>query len=133
MTIKTMLAGILGFGVLFQFLFMWLASDKLFYTSGLWIGVGISVFMALHMNMSVENALEIPEDGASGYMRKMYVIRTVLVIALFFAAYFLKLGNIIAVFLGMFTLKFGAYVSVPLQKWLQKRKGRPKSCPEEGM
>ena len=122
MTIKTMLIGILSFGVFFQAVFVWLASDKLSFTTGLWIGVGISVFMALHMNMSVENAVERDGEAASGYMRRMYVIRTVLVIALFFAVYFLKLGNVAAVFLGLFSLKLGTYLSVPLKKYIEKRK-----------
>ena len=122
MTIKTMLIGILGFGLLFQIVFVWLASDKLAFTAGLWIGVGISVFMALHMNMSVENAIERDGEAAAGYMRRMYVIRTVLVIALFFAVYFLRLGNVAAVFMGLFTLKFGAYLSTPLRRYIEKRK-----------
>lgn len=124
--LKELILGILLCGLIFQISLVWLADSKLLYTTGLWIGVGISAFMAIHMNHSIENALDMPEEDAAGYSRKMYALRTAVVLVLFGAACYFRLGNVVAIFLGLFTLKFGAYLQPILHKMMQKvkEKGR---------
>ena len=42
---KELILGILICGVIFQFSLIWLSGSKVLYTTGLWIGIAISVFL----------------------------------------------------------------------------------------
>ena len=57
--------GIIIYGVLLQAAGIWFVDDRLHYSTGLWIGIGCALFMAVHMAMSIEDAVTIgTEDGA---------------------------------------------------------------------
>lgn len=117
---KELIIGILICGVVFQLAFMWLSDSKLLFTSGLWIGIAISVCVALHMNWSIENALEMDEKSAVSHMRKTFLLRIIVIAGLFFGTYLLNLGDVVAVFLGLFGLKIGAYLQPLLHRVFQK-------------
>lgn len=117
---KELIIGILICGVVFQLAFMWLSDSKLLFTSGLWIGIAISVCVALHMNWSIENALEMDEKSAVSHMRKTFLLRIIVIAGLFFGTYLLNLGDVVAVFLGLFGLKIGAYLQPLLHRIFQK-------------
>lgn len=117
---KELIIGILICGVVFQLAFMWLSDSKLLFTSGLWIGITISVCVALHMNWSIENALEMDEKSAVSHMRKTFLLRIIVIAGLFFGTYLLNLGDVVAVFLGLFGLKIGAYLQPLLHRVFQK-------------
>ncbi|MEE0420260.1 MAG: hypothetical protein UDG86_09470 [Lachnospiraceae bacterium] len=124
--LKELIFGILLLGVVFQLLFVWFTSDKGSFAVGLWLGVGIAVFMAVHMNYSIEQSLEMQEEDAQGYMRKMVVLRMGVMILAMAAICFLHLGSVAALFLGVLSLKFGAYLQPVLHRLNQKlcKKGR---------
>lgn len=117
---KELIIGILICGVVFQLAFMWLSDSKLLFTSGLWIGITISVCVAFHMNWSIENALEMDEKSAVSHMRKTFLLRIIVIAGLFFGTYLLNLGDVVAVFLGLFGLKIGAYLQPLLHRVFQK-------------
>ena len=119
--LKELIAGILICGILFQFGFMWLAEDKLGYSTGLWIGVVCSVLKAVHMEHSIRNALERNEKGAANYTRMMYGLRMVLSVLLIGVTWYFQLGNIVALFLGMMTLKAGAFLQMPIHRLAKER------------
>ena len=76
--LKELILGILICGVFFQSTLIWLAHDKVQYTTGLWIGIVCSVLKAVHMEYSIRNALERNEKGARNYARMMYGLRMAL-------------------------------------------------------
>ncbi|MCI7812108.1 MAG: ATP synthase subunit I [Lachnospiraceae bacterium] len=119
--LKEIILGILICGVVFQLSLMWLAEDKLRYTTGLWIGVIFSVFKIIHMECSVQNALERDQKGAANYTRMMYGLRMIITVVVIGVTWYFNLGNIIALFLGMMTLQAGAFLQVPLHS-LKNRK-----------
>ncbi len=82
--------------------------------------------MAVHMNYSIEQSLEMQEEDAQGYMRKMVVLRMGVMILAMAAICFLHLGSVAALFLGVLSLKFGAYLQPVLHRLNQKlcKKGR---------
>ena len=49
--------GIIIYGILLQITGIWLVNDKLRYSTGLWIGIGCALFMAIHMAISIEDAV----------------------------------------------------------------------------
>lgn len=121
--LKELILGILICGILFQCALVWFFGDRLFFSIGLWIGVAIAVFMAWHINYSLDAALDLlDESSASKYMYRMYAIRMAVVLVVFFVAAYFQPGNMIGVLIGMFSLKFGAYLQPLLQKIKKKRR-----------
>ena len=86
--------GIIIYGILLQLTGIWLVDDKLRYSTGLWIGIGCALFMAIHMAMSIEDAVSIgTEDGAkkktiaSAMFRYMIVLIVLVVMCYFQSGY----------------------------------------------
>lgn len=119
--LKELILGILICGVFFQFTLIWLAHDKIQYTTGLWIGIVCSVLKAIHIEYSIRNALDRNEKGARNYARMMYGLRMVLSMILIGATWYFKLGNILALFLGMFALKIGAFLQIPIHRFAGRK------------
>lgn len=122
--LKELILGILICGLLFQLTLMWLAEDKLRYTTGLWLGVICSVLKAIHMEYCIRNALDRNEKGATSYTGLMYGVRMGFSLLLIGVTWYFNLGNIIALFLGMFTLKAGAFLQIPIHRIADKRSPR---------
>lgn len=114
--------GIMIYGILLQFTGMWLVEDRLRYTTGLWIGIGCALFMAIHMAISIEDAVSIgTEDGAkrktiASAMIRYFVVLIVLVVMCYF-----NLGMILPAFFGVLGLKVSAYMQ-PVFSWLRKKR-----------
>lgn len=120
-TLKELLLGILIFGAAIWLVLIWFVSDKGGFTLGLAIGMALSAVLAIHMNYSIGQSLELAEKDAQSYMQKMSVLRMGMVLILFGAAYLLRLGNPLAIFAGLFTLKFGAYFQPLLHRLIHKK------------
>ena len=109
-------------GILFQAVFVWFSDAKVFFSLGLWIGVGVAVFMAWHIRYSLEDALDMSEGDAPKHMYRMYGIRMAVVLVVFFITAYFEIGSMIGVLLGVMTLKVGAYMQPLLQKIKKKRR-----------
>ncbi len=114
--------GIIIYGILLQLTGIWLVDDKLRYSTGLWIGIGCALFMAIHMAMSIEDAVSIgTEDGAKKKTIASAMFRYVIVLLVLVAMCYLNLGMILPAFFGVLGLKISAYVQ-PLFYRLRDRK-----------
>lgn len=120
--LKELILGILIFGGIMQLGLMWFSSDKVLFTSGLWLGVAAAIAGAGHMYYVLDNALELGEKAATGRIRKGHAIRFMLTAAAFLGIYFLKIGSLTAFFLGLITLKFSAYLQPWMHEILNKKK-----------
>lgn len=114
--------GIIIYGILLQLTGIWLVDDKLRYSTGLWIGIGCALFMAIHMAMSIEDAVSIgTEDGAKKKTIASAMFRYVIVLLVLVAMCYLNLGMILPAFFGVLGLKISAYIQ-PLFYRLRDRK-----------
>ena len=114
--------GIIIYGILLQFAGVWFVNDKLGYSVGLWIGIGCALFMAIHMAMSIEDAVSIgTEDGAKKKTIASAMFRYVIVLLVLVAMCYLNLGMILPAFFGVLGLKISAYIQ-PLFYRLRDRK-----------
>ena len=114
--------GIIIYGILLQFAGVWFVNDKLGYSVGLWIGIGCALFMAIHMAISIEDAVSIgPEDGAKKKTIASAMFRYVIVLLVLVAMCYFNLGMILPAFFGVLGLKISAYVQ-PLFYRLRDRK-----------
>ena len=114
--------GIIIYGILLQITGIWLVNDKLRYSTGLWIGIGCALFMAIHMAISIEDAVCIgTEDGAKKKTIASAMFRYVIVLLVLVAMCYFNLGMILPAFFGVLELKISAYVQ-PLFYRLRDRK-----------
>ena len=114
--------GIIIYGILLQAVGVWLVDDKLRYSTGLWIGIGCALFMAIHMAISIEDAVCIgTEDGAKKKTIASAMFRYVIVLLVLVAMCYFNLGMILPAFFGVLGLKISAYVQ-PLFYRLRDRK-----------
>ena len=103
--------GIIIYGILLQITGIWLVNDKLRYSTGLWIGIGCALFMAIHMAISIEDAVCIgTEDGAKKKTIASAMFRYVIVLLVMVAMCYFNLGMILPAFFGVLGLKISAYV-----------------------
>lgn len=105
-----LLIGIVSFGAVCQAAGFFLVSDKADFAIGLWIGVGIAIFMSFHMAHSLNSTVERDVKGAQAAAIRQNIIRYLVVVIVFGILMLTRTGNPLAAFLGVMGLKFSAYV-----------------------
>ena len=106
-------------GILIQIICILVSKDYSYNAIGLWSGVAIACFMAIHMKRSIEDVLDLGEEGGVKRMRSTYLVRmTVVTIAMGVVIGF-NLGNPITMLFGVLTLKIAAYLQPYMHKVLQ--------------
>ena len=119
--------GIIIYGILLQLTGVWLVDDKLRYSTGLWIGIGGALFMAIHMAMSIEDAVSIgTEDGAKRKTIASAMFRYMIVLLVLVVMCYFNLGMILPAFFGVLGLKFSAYAQPLLGRLRRKKEDQEK-------
>jgi hypothetical protein len=113
--------GILAYGLLVELIGVWFVSDKIRYTTGLLIGVGCAIGMAVHIAMIIEESVRIGE-GHEKYLSFKSVMRYLVLCAIMITMTFFKLGNMFTALIGVLGLKVSAYAQPLLIKVLSKHK-----------
>lgn len=117
--------GIIIYGVLIQLTGVWFVEDKLRFSTGLWIGTGLAVWMAINIAQVLRDAVEIyGEDGARNRVIIKSVLRYFVVVIVFFVMMKFNLGNMVSAFIGVFGLKISAYLQPLAHKVILKFQGR---------
>lgn len=120
-TLFELLIGIILSGVILQIIVAIISKDYLYNAIGLWSGIAIACFMAIHMKRSIEDVLDLGEEGGVKHMRSTYLVRmTIVAIAMGIVICF-NLGNPITLLFGALTLKIAAYLQPYINKILKRR------------
>ncbi len=116
-TLSELITGIIVVGLVIQaadllisFLHPQFISSIGRFALGFWIGIVTAVGLSVHMYRSIDRALDMQPDDAEKYMRKAYLLRTGVILAVAGVVNFLKFGYVMAYFLGVLCLKFGAFL-----------------------
>ncbi len=115
--------GIIIYGVLIELVGVWFVTDKVRYTTGLLIGIGCAIGMAIHIAMIIEESVRIGK-GHEKYLSFKSVMRYLVLCAIMFAMSFFKLGNMFTALIGVLGLKVSAYAQPLLYKIYQGIKSR---------
>ena len=119
-TLFELLIGIILSGVILQIVVAIISKDYLYNAIGLWSGIAIACFMAIHMKRSIEDVLDLGEEGGVKHMRSTYLVRmTIVAIAMGIVICF-NLGNPITLLFGALTLKIAAYLQPYINKLSQR-------------
>ena len=119
-----LLAGIALYGIVLQFAGMWLVDDKLQYTLSVWMGIALAMGMAVNMAIVILDSVDVMAVRGTPVRTGFWsVLRYVVVVGVFAAAWYFELGNPLVMFFGMMGLKVSAYLQPHLHKcFLRMRK-----------
>ncbi len=117
-----LIAGILLYGIVLQLTGMWFVNDKLEYTLGLWIGIALAIGMAINMAIVILDAVDAAATSGRAVRTGFWsVLRYVVVVGVFVAAWYFKLANPLIMFLGLMGLKVSAYLQPMFHKIISRR------------
>ena len=126
-TLLEQICGILATGVVIEIIdlivtgvYAQFSGLRLLFATGLWIGIAVAAALAAHMYHSINKALDMQPKDAERYMRKVYFLRTVVILLAAAAVHYLKLGYVMAYFVGVLCLKFGMLLQPLLHKFLER-------------
>ena len=117
-TIIGFLIGIGIYAVLIELVGFFFSEDLFSYTLGLLFGVGVAIFLIIHMAKTLDRALDLPQEQAVKYTRRQSFLRLAVILAAMVIALMVEQFNFIAVILGMLGLKMGAFIAPKLLKLL---------------
>lgn len=115
-TLLELLVGIILLGVGIQIVVAIVSKDYLYNAIGLWSGIGVACFSAIHMKRSIEDALDMGEHGATKFVRMAYLKRILINVVIMGVVIYFHLGNPITLLIGVFPLKIAAYLQPLLHK-----------------
>ena len=105
-----LVTGIVAFGLVCQIVGVFLPLNRVFYAVGLWSGILVALFSAVHMWRSLNKAFTRDEKGAVSIMAGGYILRYLLTGVVLILLYYTGIGYPLAGFLGVLGLKAGAYL-----------------------
>ena len=127
-----LVAGIVIYGVIVQLAGVWFVEDKLRYSTGLLIGIGVAIGLAINIAQVIRDAVEIyGADGARNRLIIKSVLRYLIVVVVFFVMMKFNLGNLVTAFIGVLGLKVSAYLQPFAHKVILKIQGRGDNSLEE--
>ncbi len=115
-TLMQLIIGILLWGGLVQIPGLIAAPEKLRFSAGLWCGILMSCGMAVHMYMTLTDAMEMDPENAAKKVRNGYGLRITVVTVLSCLIVYFRIGSIVSCFLGLMAMKPAAYFQPFLEK-----------------
>lgn len=106
--LPSLLITILVYGVLVELIGVWFVEDKLRYSTGLLIGIGLAVFLSITIATSIFDVLDVRSKKDQVKISLKAVLRYVIVAVISIAMGYFKLGNIWTWFIGVMGLKVAA-------------------------
>lgn len=114
-----MIIGIIFFALIVQVVGLFLPTDIVFYSIGLWIGAIAAIGMAFYMAYTIEREVEQGAGNSKSHVVHV-LIRYLLTVILIFILFWLKIGNPFSCFTGVMGLKIGAYLQPLTHKLLRR-------------
>lgn len=129
-TLLELLIGVVLVGVFSQIVCLIFFKRHLYHAVGLWTGILISIGMAIHMQRSIEDGLDILGEAGVKHMKKAYLTRTAVAIVVMAAVMYFDWGNPITILVGIIALKVAVYLQPFVHKVLENRKKGGEKCGE---
>lgn len=81
------------------------------YTMGLVLGTIVSIVLIFHMTITLNKALDLPQEKAISYVRRQSFLRLLFMLAALIVGLVFDRFNFIALVLGLLGLKIGALIA----------------------
>lgn len=108
--LKDLLLGNILFLVLGEVIFFLIFGLNKGVLLGYLSGAVFSMFMVIHMAVSIEESVRMDENSALKYIRKHYIIRVIAMIILFVIVWYTEAVNLASMMFGILILKLSAYI-----------------------
>lgn len=119
-TLIEVLMGIFVVGIVSQVACLLFFKRHVYHAVGLWTGVAISAGMAVHMQRSIEDGLDIMGENGVKHMQKASVTRMLCACIAMAVVMYYDWGNPLTLLLGVMTLKLAAYMQPFMHRILEK-------------
>ena len=119
-TLIEVLVGILVVGIVVQLVCLLFLEKHGYHAIGLWTGVAIAVGMAIHMQRSIEDGLDLMGDTGVKHMQKASVIRMLVACVVMAVVLYYDWGNPLTMLLGVMALKLAAYMQPLMHHIVEK-------------
>ena len=125
-----LIIGILLYGILIQIVGLFLVKDKIFFSYSLWVGIIMAIAMAIHMQFSIEKAVNQEGRAAQTVLSRAYLIRTVVIFLIMGTGAYFEFLSIIPCFIGLMGLKAAAILQPKMDKLWRKnmKEGGAEAC-----
>lgn len=121
-TLKDLIIGIVFCMVVVCIIGALVTDNKLSFIFGELLGSIIAIMLAIHLNASIGRALDMDEEGAAKYTKKMAILRLIIMgCAVVVALTFPEVFNLIGTLLGILGLKISAYLQPLTNKFITKK------------
>lgn len=119
-TLLELLIGIFIVGIASQVVCLLFFEQHIYNAIGLWIGVLVATGIAIHMQRSIEDGLDLMGDAGVKYMKKAYMTRTMVALVVMAVVMYFGWGNPITILIGVMALKLAVYLQPLVHNVLQK-------------
>lgn len=119
-TLIELLMGILVVGIVSQLLCLIFFTQHVYNAVGLWTGVAVAAGMAVHMQRSIEDGLDLMGDSGVKHMQKASVTRMLVACVVMAIVMYYNWGNPLTLLLGVMALKLAAYLQPFMHRVLEK-------------
>ncbi|WP_455718242.1 ATP synthase subunit I [Anaerosporobacter sp.] len=121
-TVKDLIIGIVICMVVICIIGTLVTDNKLSFILGEVLGSVIAIFLAIHLNASIGRALDMNEEGAAKYTKKMAILRLIIMgCAVVVALTFPEVFNLLGTLFGILGLKISAYLQPLTNKFITKK------------
>ena len=120
-TLAELLIGISVVGVSAQLIFLVFGKHHVYNAIGLWVGVILAASMAIHMQRSIEDGLDLMGNSGVKHMQKASATRMLVACIVMAVVLYKKWGNPLTLFVGVMALQLAAYMQPLVHKVLEKR------------
>lgn len=127
-TLLELLIGICMVGIILQIVSFLFFKRHLYNAIGLWVGVFVAIGMAIHMQRSIEDGLDLMGEPGVKYMRKAYMTRTMVALVVMGVVMYFDWGNPVTILMGVMALKLAVYLQPLVHKVLQKKEKGGERC-----
>ena len=115
---------ILAYGALVELIGVWWVEDKIRYTSGLAIGIGLALFLSINIASSIWGMLDVTTKKAQVFVAVKAILRYFVVVAVSMIMGYYNLGNILTWFIGVMGLKVAAFTQPLIHKVILRKSQR---------
>jgi hypothetical protein len=112
-----LIATILVYGLLVEGIGVWWVEDKLRYTTGLLIGIGLALFLSINIASSIWSMMDVQGKKGQAMIAVKAVLRYFVVVAVSMTMGYFRLGNIATWFIGVMGLKVAAFLQPLIHKF----------------
>lgn len=119
-TLISLLIDIFILSIIVEIVGLLFTNDRIIFTISLGVGTALAMFMAIHISINIDKALDRQGEDATKFLIANNMIRYLVVVVVFAVVLWTDYLNPLYTFVGVITLKFGAYMVPKTTKIVEK-------------